>query len=87
MTALADSPAALRAGRRLLAHDRRIRGAFESLGLGITYDDAEAYLLGAPTFREVPENLRGQVIGMVLAFGMICVERDRELPSRLVVPG
>lgn len=85
-TPIALSGASDRAAERLLRADRHIREAFEGLDLGWTLEDVEEWLEGTPSqsgqrlpiWNKIPEELRGQLVGMVMAFGILVVERDRE---------
>lgn len=53
--------------------------AFGLMGLGWSLWDVGAYLEGTPTWEELPDELKGRVLGMVCAFACVAVERDREL--------
>lgn len=74
-----NSQAARRAETRMLAHDRHIRGAFDSLGLDWDFDDLVDYALGAPFLATLPEDLLGKCVGAMAATAIVTVERVREL--------
>lgn len=66
-----------RAGDRLALTNGRIRPAFDGLGLGWTYDDAYSFALGAETFAKLTPELRGKVLGLMMAFAILAVEQER----------
>lgn len=80
---LDESPATLRVQRRLIEADGSIYSAFDTLECGVEHEQAIEFLRIA--MRGVPEEVHGGLIGAFLGFGMICVESDRQRPSRLVV--
>lgn len=69
-----------RAERRMLEAEGKIRVTLDGLELGWDLDQVLAYLKGSASFHALGE-ARGQVLGMVAAFAIVAVERDRELRS------
>jgi hypothetical protein len=82
MSRIADSRAAVRAGERLLAVKGSIRGAWEGLGLGWTFDQLMDYLKGGG-YGSIPEDYHGQVLGIAASVAVVAVEqeRDRQMPE------
>lgn len=75
-------PGQLAAQRRIVKHHHAIFPAFDSLDIGIDHDTAAAYLKGPLDAVKMPEDQRGRLLGIVLGFGMTCVEADREEAER-----
>ena len=62
-----------------LREGTHIKEVFGLLGLGWSLWDVQRYLQDTPTWGELPDELKGKVLGMVCAFACVAVERDREL--------
>jgi hypothetical protein len=81
MTWIDLSEAHRRAGDRLLAAQGSVREAFAGLGLGWTYDDVEAYLLGSPSYEAMLKKLggdqHGRLQGLIIGFAIVAVEQAR----------
>lgn len=75
-------PGVLAGQRRLVKHDRRVFPAFESLDLGISPETALTYLQAPSNVIGVPEENRGKLLGFILAWGITCVEAERERVKR-----
>jgi hypothetical protein len=73
---VADSRAAKRAGERLLTARGSIRGLWNSLSLGWSFDDLTEYLEAG--FATIPEEMRGRVLGIVASTCAVVVEQDRD---------
>ena len=71
-------PGVAAAGHRLLDHDQHVLDAFDSLDI-FSNEDARLYVESAARKVRVPDDAFGLFIGVLLAFGMTCVEADREL--------
>lgn len=69
-------PGQVAAQRRLSRH-HAVFPAFNSLDIFDT-DTARAYLFAPLNAVKVPEDQRGRLMGVVLAFAITCVEADRE---------
>jgi hypothetical protein len=64
--------------RRLVCHSHRVFPAFNSLEIGIDAETALAYLKKPFDACRVPAEERGRLLGVMLAFGITCVEAERE---------
>lgn len=71
-------PGQVAAQRRMVKHTHAIFPAFDSLDLGFDHNVAIDYLKPVFDALGVPEEKRGRFAGGVLAFGMTCVEAERE---------
>jgi hypothetical protein len=84
---IADSQAQVLGADRLLAAQGSIRGAFDGLGLGWTYDDVEGYLLGAPVYQAMLQKLGGDqhgfLQGLIMGFAIVAVEQARLMSEGL----
>lgn len=80
MSRIGDSRAAVRAGERLLSVGGSIRKAWESLGLGWTFDDLMDYV--DRPLEQVPEEARGSMLGLVASSVIVAVEHDRDRGDR-----
>lgn len=78
MGRIVDSEAHKRAQRRLIDADFSSFRAFTDLECGIHHQDVAEYVAATPTYQALPSDLRGRVVGLVLAFAMTAVESDRE---------
>lgn len=74
-------PGQIAAQRRMVKHTHAIFPAFDSLSLGFDHHAAIEYLKPVFDALNVPEEKRARFAGGVLAFGMTCVEADRERRS------
>ena len=70
-------PGQVASQRRMVQH-RAIFPAFNSLDIGFDHEAALEYLKEPSKAVKVPDDQRGRLMGLVLAFGMTCVEADRE---------
>jgi len=68
--------------RRIVKHSHAIFPAFDSLEIGFNHEAAIAYLEEPSKAVKLPDDQRGRLTGLVLAFGMTCVEADRERAGR-----
>lgn len=71
-------PGQLAGQRRMVKHQHAVFPAFDSLDLGFDHHAALEYLEGPLAAVKLPENQRARLAGIVLAFGMTCVEAERE---------
>lgn len=78
MGRISGSRAAVRAGERLIAARGSIRAAWDSLGLGWSFDDLSAYLRGADGYDDIPDELRGKMLGIAAGVVILAVEHDRD---------
>lgn len=76
---IVDSRANERVAETVLDADGSIFEAFYALGLGWSVGRIVEYLEATQTWGALSEELRGQVLGMMMAFACVAVERDREL--------
>lgn len=76
---IVDSKAHKKVLGELLREDAHIKEVFGLLGLGWDLWDVQRYLEETPTWQQLPDELKGRVLGMVCAFACVAVERDREL--------
>lgn len=78
-TVIADSAASRRAQVRLLEAQGSIRVAFESLGLGWTYDDVDRYLQASAVYQSLLDRVgaenAGALQGTAMAMAMVVAER------------
>lgn len=81
MTWIDESEAQRRGGDRLRAAQGSVREAFAGLGLGWTYDDVGAYLLGSPSYEAMLKKLGGDqhglLQGLVMGFAIVAIEQAR----------
>lgn len=71
-------PGLLAAQRRLVSHGMKVYPAFDSLDIFDRIAAAD-YIADQLAAIKVPKEQRGRMLGLVLAFGITCVEADREL--------
>lgn len=83
MSKIVSSRAAVRAAERIAAARGSIRAAWESLGLGWSFDDLMAYFDSSEAAQAVPKELHGKMLGVSAAVAILAVEqtRDRERPD------
>lgn len=76
-------PGQLAGQRRMVNHSSRVFPAFNSLDIGIDADAALAYLQRPASAIGVPVDQRGRLLGFMLAWGITCVEAERERVAAL----
>lgn len=60
----------------MLAAGGSLRGAWEGLGLGWSFDDLRSFL--NPGLEHIPEAERGDALGLIASTAMAAVEQDRD---------
>jgi hypothetical protein len=84
-------PGQVAAQRRMVNHGSRVFPAFNSLDIGIDADTALAYLQASAKVIGVPADQYGRLLGILLAWGVVVVEAERErvaslLPEEVAAP-
>lgn len=74
---ITQSQAADRAAVRLQKAEGSMRVAFDRLELGWTLEDVCTWAEGGQLWHLLPDEARGRVVGAMMAFAMVCVERER----------
>lgn len=82
MPKIADSRAAVRAGERLLTVGGKLRAAWNTLGLGWSFDDLMEYLKPGLDTMSIPREDHGKVLGMVSTAVILAIEQDRDKGDR-----
>lgn len=75
-------PGQLAGQRRMVNHSHRVFPAFNSLDIGIDADTALEYLKKPAGALRVPNDQLGRLLGFMLAWGITCVEAERERVAR-----